>query len=1046
MNILWTISIIIIVIIVIGILIWYFTKKEQYKSSPSTTTSIDYSQWQTNFNALLSSLLTNFIDESQDLIQNQKISDYLPKSSDGNIYPIPENTNTYITGDSTLSNIKVGCNDLTNISSCFIGTKQSTSWEGLSVTAQFNLKSITGLGTLDPTTSSFEIQSFDKTKNLLTLIVKLNCKGDIRLNYHLYLTDVTTTDSAIVIPGNIIDVTVTIQVTVVPSVNTNTGLLSYEFINPKTIEANVGDTFQTDVTSLVEEELNSVYGTAYDLIKTYCCLKYSITCGFSCDWDCGHWSDCVNNLANPLQSSLDNASEGFAKLLSDLCIQLATGLSDDYLIPLIKDNPGPYPTTVDYLGVYASLPDPVTYNTTNATAFGSVVTNSITAIDLFINSNLEAINDIIKNKINFSIGLIDSTYIGISVPDLTITNFVVNPYDSYLWCKDKTGWDTDVILIPVMLNSTGTMTISQNYKDLYSDFNKSTNTAITLQIYLGIFCGVTLDSGKYCITYAKPQIINLNYMCKVGISPCPYTQTTYNYGLIGNYVSTDSLVSNMLNWGMINIITPWTNTQLYNTPLTNLSNLCITLPTGFDCSYIPTNEFYNTPLGIIIPFDKTTEPDGWKFCNGQALSIDDYNELFLLLGSKVSDGDNTTFNLPDIRDKFIFSASNDDKQSDLLNTGGNSKIKASHLPPHSHFLSGYENNKSKSSNNQNAINCTNNVVGKDYTGSFTGENIYDSDGNLANNLGNNSDYLPPYVRINYIICVNNPSDLFPNKSLIHWYGDRSKSPESSTFKYCDGTNSTPNLKEKFLLGVGDDSSFGDKGGNNTITIDQLPNHAHKFSIGACGHAGSDGYSGTDLGAGQSTLTDSAIYIAKDGDKDPNENYRTQITSQTSHVPPFVGTNLFVNTASCMKSYVGMIVVYPGNKYVIPYGWLLCDGSKIDNMYKDLLSLLSPSTTTPDLMTTISTLLCSDTASGGNPNIQPSDLPSHSHPINPINKIYGSTGSSNMQSNYTHSFFTAVDVYDANNKKVTQHTYYPPHIKLNYIICALPSNIDTNTCS
>jgi hypothetical protein len=56
-----------------------------------------------------------------------------------------------------------------------------------------------------------------------------------------------------------------------------------------------------------------------------------------------------------------------------------------------------------------------------------------------------------------------------------------------------------------------------------------------------------------------------------------------------------------------------------------------------------------TPCGGIILFAGTPEnvPDGWVTCAGQAISRDEYPDLYEVIGNRFGDGDGkTTFNVP----------------------------------------------------------------------------------------------------------------------------------------------------------------------------------------------------------------------------------------------------------------------------------------------------------------------------------------------------------------------------------------------------------------
>ena len=64
--------------------------------------------------------------------------------------------------------------------------------------------------------------------------------------------------------------------------------------------------------------------------------------------------------------------------------------------------------------------------------------------------------------------------------------------------------------------------------------------------------------------------------------------------------------------------------------------------------------YYAVPVGTILDYAGTTAPDGFVFCNGQALSRTQYDGLFAIIGTTYGDGgpgadQNTHFRVPDLR-------------------------------------------------------------------------------------------------------------------------------------------------------------------------------------------------------------------------------------------------------------------------------------------------------------------------------------------------------------------------------------------------------------
>lgn len=66
----------------------------------------------------------------------------------------------------------------------------------------------------------------------------------------------------------------------------------------------------------------------------------------------------------------------------------------------------------------------------------------------------------------------------------------------------------------------------------------------------------------------------------------------------------------------------------------------------------------------------------------------------------------------------------------------------------------------------------------------------------------------------------------PAGGIIIWSGAADAVPEG--WALCDGTNGTPDLRDRFVLGAGSKYGVGAKGGEEavTLTVDQMPKHDH----------------------------------------------------------------------------------------------------------------------------------------------------------------------------------------------------------------------------
>lgn len=77
--------------------------------------------------------------------------------------------------------------------------------------------------------------------------------------------------------------------------------------------------------------------------------------------------------------------------------------------------------------------------------------------------------------------------------------------------------------------------------------------------------------------------------------------------------------------------------------------------------------------------------------------------------------------------------------------------------------------------------------------------------------------------------------LEPTSHILIWSGDVSNIPAG--WQLCDGTNGTPNLLDRFIMGTPDSGT--DSGTNNgtdsyTLSESQLPSHSHSASTNTTG--------------------------------------------------------------------------------------------------------------------------------------------------------------------------------------------------------------------
>ena len=131
----------------------------------------------------------------------------------------------------------------------------------------------------------------------------------------------------------------------------------------------------------------------------------------------------------------------------------------------------------------------------------------------------------------------------------------------------------------------------------------------------------------------------------------------------------------------------------------------------------------------------------------------------------------------------------------------------------------------------------------------------------------------------------------PQGTILSWFGQLANIP--SGFALCNGKNGTPDLRNRFIVGAGDQYKLSDIGGADAVKLDpsQVSSHYHTFGYhsgnnsgyfltspgkflnaskesfvragkwngsGGGGYNGWDGGSGTNFGSGQNLVTSNAV--------------------------------------------------------------------------------------------------------------------------------------------------------------------------------------------
>lgn len=172
----------------------------------------------------------------------------------------------------------------------------------------------------------------------------------------------------------------------------------------------------------------------------------------------------------------------------------------------------------------------------------------------------------------------------------------------------------------------------------------------------------------------------------------------------------------------------------------------------------------NGTIGEIRMFAGDFAPDGWAFCDHSIMGITLYQPLFSIIRNNFGGDGVTTFALPDFRGRNPIGVGQGPglKSITLAEMGGSpeAKLAVENLPSHNHGLTGSVNlqvNNDTAGLSDDATNKRFAASGALFTAITTDlVDMAPAKSSLAvSNTGNGIPFTvePPYIGINYIICI-----------------------------------------------------------------------------------------------------------------------------------------------------------------------------------------------------------------------------------------------------------------------------------------------------
>lgn len=128
------------------------------------------------------------------------------------------------------------------------------------------------------------------------------------------------------------------------------------------------------------------------------------------------------------------------------------------------------------------------------------------------------------------------------------------------------------------------------------------------------------------------------------------------------------------------------------------------------------------------------------------------------------------------------------------------------------------------------------------------------------------------------VTFSGTTNILPAGVITLWSGAIAAIPAG--WYLCDGTNGTPNLRDRFVVGAGTTYAVGATGGANTVTLDatMIPGHTHSVSAsGTTEASGNHTHTFSGTSSGQSATHTHAL-------TDPGHTHNVTGTNSGTTVP------------------------------------------------------------------------------------------------------------------------------------------------------------------
>jgi hypothetical protein len=311
-------------------------------------------------------------------------------------------------------------------------------------------------------------------------------------------------------------------------------------------------------------------------------------------------------------------------------------------------------------------------------------------------------------------------------------------------------------------------------------------------------------------------------------------------------------------------------------------------PPYYKVIFIKPTTTANLPTGGIGLWNSATVPTGFAECNGGGTT-------------------------PDLRNKYLKGA---DASGDAGGTGGT--LTHEHAINHTH--TGVTHTHSGESNYANAdyesssstASCTHSHTHTIYLSANTSA---ETGSTYTGNAGSADTVEPAYKKL--MAVQRTTGTTTPYGIIGMWLGALNAIP--TNWKLCDGTNGTPDMRDKWLKIANDSSELGNTGGSNTHTHTASNSHTHTASGVHTHPTGST--TSMAYGSGSGGFGSNGISRTHDHEVTSVSNNTSSWNNATTEANSSNGEPPFRTVAYIQYQFsAGIILAWSGTQASIPAGW------------------------------------------------------------------------------------------------------------------------------